>query len=193
MSQPDSVSVDSISALVYRIDGANRITWVNETWNEFARANNGEALLPGAVIGLDLFASLSDPTVRELYAAMIRQVRAGGKVRFDYRCDAPDKRRTFTMEIRSRPDAEVEFVSTLRREESRSSITLLEPETPRDDERFIRMCSWCQDVSLPSGAWVPVEEAVRQLNFMEVDRLPRITHTMCQPCYLRVMSDLGLA
>lgn len=192
MNQPVSVPAASFSSLVYRIDGSNRITWVNEAWSEFARANSGEALSPDAVMGHDLLASFSDPTVRELYAAMIRHVRAGGNVRFDYRCDAPDKRRTFTMEIRLRPDAEVEFVSTLRQEESRSSVSLLELAMPRDAERFIRMCSWCQDVALPSGAWVPVEEAVKELNFMATDRLPRITHTMCRPCYLRVMSDLGL-
>ncbi len=118
MSQPNPDPATAGASLVYRIDGANRITWVNDRWSGFARANGGEGLLPEQILGHDLTTSLADPTVRQLYATMIQQVRAGKFVRFDYRCDAPDKRRTFTMEIRRRPDGEVEFSSTLRHEGS---------------------------------------------------------------------------
>jgi hypothetical protein len=191
VSQPNPDPATAGASLVYRIDGANRITWVNDRWSGFARANGGEGLLPEQILGHDLTTSLADPTVRQLYATMIQQVRAGKFVRFDYRCDAPDKRRTFTMEIRRRPDGEVEFSSTLRHEEPRPAVALLKPDAPRDQERFVRMCSWCQNVALPSGDWVPVEEAVQALNLMEADRLPRITHTMCGPCHARAMSSLG--
>lgn len=177
--------------LIYRIDAANRITWVNDAWSEFARANDGESLLPGEVLGCDLLASFADSTVRELYATLIRHARAGKPVRFDYRCDAPDKRRTFSMEIRLRSDGEVEFASTLLLEVARPAVALLRPEAPRVQDRFIRMCSWCQNVALSSGAWVPVEEAVVRLNFMEADRLPLITHTMCDACHERVMNALA--
>jgi len=178
-------------SLIYRIDAANRITWVNDAWTAFALANGADALLPGQILGQDIMATFSDPTVRQLYATMIRHVRAGRSTAFDYRCDAPDKRRAFTMEIRLRPDGEVEFASTLQHEEPRPAVALLQPGRPRDDERFIRMCSWCQNVALPSGAWVPVEAAVQDLNIMEAERLPRITHTLCGPCHARVMATLG--
>lgn len=177
-------------SLVYRIDAANRITWVNEAWCDFARANGGESLLPGQILGHDLLAAFADPGVRQLYITMIQRVRAGKTVVFDYRCDAPDKRRLFTMAIRLRPDGEVEFASTLQHEEPRPVVALLQPGQPRDDERFIRMCSWCQNVALPSGAWVAVEEAVQTLTIMEADRLPQITHTMCHPCQARVLASL---
>jgi hypothetical protein len=177
--------------LIYRIDGTNRICWVNDAWREFAQANQGEAVLPERILGHDLLASLADTTARELYTTMIRQVRTGKTVRFDYRCDAPDKRRTFTMEIRPVPDEGVEFVTTLQREQPRPTIALLKPETPRDPARFIRMCSWCHSVAMPDGRWLEVETAVAELRLLEGDRLPAITHTMCAPCYQRVMAILG--
>lgn len=191
MSQINSHPAPAGVSLVYRIDGSNCITWVNESWSGFARANGSEGLLPEKVLGQDLTTSFADPTVRQLYATMIQQVRAGKSVRFDYRCDAPDKRRRFTMEIRLRPDGEVEFTSTLRHEEPRPAVALLQPDTPRDQERFVRMCSWCQNVALPTGAWVPVEEAVQALNLMEAGRMPLITHTLCGPCHARTMASLG--
>lgn len=184
------VTVLNSQPLLYRIDAANRLTWVNEAWSDFARENQSEEFLPKQVLGQDLLGAFSDPTVRQLYVSMIQQVRSGKEVTFDYRCDVADKRRTFTMTIRLRPDYEVEFVSTLRSEESRVPITLLKKGVPRDPERFLRMCSWCQGVAMPSGTWLPVEEAVVELNLMSADHLPRLTHGMCDACLGIMMEKL---
>lgn len=146
--------------------------------------------MPAQILGHDLLASFADGTVRELYASMIRHVRSGKAVRFDYRCDAPDRRRTFTMEIRPRADGEVEFVSALRQETARAPVVLLQPGVPRDKERFIRLCSWCQSVAMPEGHWLAVEEAVAALRLLEEAVLPRITHGMCPACYDRIQATL---
>jgi hypothetical protein len=168
--------------LAYRIDAANRISHVNAAWSDFARSNHGEALLPEHVIGHNLLDSIADPTVRELYVRMIRRARAGQPVRFHYRCDAPDRRRTFEMEIRRQADGGVEFVSTLQHEEPRPSVAVLEVGRPRDD-RLLRICSWCQKVALPDQTWVPVESAVEILHLLEAETFPRLTHGMCESCH----------
>src|SRR3954464_11398358 len=101
-------------SLSYRIDEYNRIVWVNDAWCQFARDNGGESLLPEQVLGQDLLKSLSDAAVCELYVSMIRRARAGQAVQFHYRCDAPDARRMFFMQIQSLQGGVVEFTSTLQ-------------------------------------------------------------------------------
>jgi hypothetical protein len=176
--------------LIYRIDAANRIVWVNDAWTEFACANHGESVMPAEILGQDLLASFTDRTVRELYVSILRHVRSGKTVRFDYRCDAPDWRRTFTMEIRPCADLEVEFVSTLRHEAARTPVVLLKFGVPRDKDRFIRLCSWCQSVAMPDGSWLAVEQAVARLHLLEAAVLPLITHGMCPVCHDRMESTL---
>lgn len=176
-------------SLIYRIDAGNLITWVNEAWSPFARANLGEAVLPDRVIGRDLFASVSDPTVRELYRAILKRVRTGASVEFNYRCDAPDKRRTFVMKAHLLADGGVEFVSTLLHEEERPAVSLLEPGHPRS-ETLLRVCSWCQNVATPDGRWLPVEEIVAEFHLLEADNLPGVTHGICGRCYAEMEAKL---
>lgn len=171
--------------LAYRIDASNRITWVNKAWTEFARANHGESVMPEHVLGCDLLSMVGDGTVRELYATMVQHARNGKDVRFDYRCDAPDKRRTFSMMIRSENAGEVMFVSELKHEELRPSVPLLERHRPRSADP-LRICSWCQRVAMPEGHWLEVEDAVIALHLLESSEMPAITHGICRDCFDRV-------
>lgn len=167
--------------LVYRIDGGDRISYVNPAWSEFARANQGEAVMPERVLGSSLLESVEDPTVQQLYNAMIKRARAGQPVQFKYRCDAPDRRRTFEMDIRQVDNDEVEFISALRKEEVRPKVAVLQAGAPRDN-RLLRVCSWCQQVALPDYTWVPVEIAVQKLGLLEGESFPSLTHGICEPC-----------
>lgn len=168
--------------LTYQIDAANRISHVNAAWSEFARSNHGEAVMPERVLGHDLLDSIADITVRELYSRMIELVRSGQTVRFHYRCDAPDRRRTFEMEIRPLIAGAVEFVSTFQHEEPRPSVAVLESGRPRDG-RLLLICSWCQQVALPDRSWAPVELAVEILHLLEAETFPQLTHGMCEQCH----------
>lgn len=179
-------------ALVYRVDASNRITWVNAAWSEFARNNQGETVMPARILGRDLLGLVMDETVAQLYAAMLKRVRSGTAVKFTYRCDAPDKRRMFAMDIGLLASGEVEFVSTLTHEEGRPPVALLAAGGTRSSE-LLRVCSWCQKVATPAGHWLPVEEAVATLRLMETEQLPAITHGMCGPCLVAARATLGLA
>lgn len=168
-------------ALVYRIDGQDRICYVNPAWSEFARANRGDAVMPEQVLGSKILEFVEDATLQQLYRAMMDRARAGSPVQFKYRCDAPDRRRTFEMEIRLLGNGELEFTSTLRHEEARAPVAVLQTDAPRD-KRLLRVCSWCQRVALPDGTWVTVEEAVQKLGLLEAETFPKLTHGMCEPC-----------
>jgi len=176
-------------SLVYRIDAQNRVSKVNEAWIKFARENNGEGALPEKVLGSDIITAISDHTIKELYVSMIRQARNGHQVKFQYRCDAPEKRRLFSMHITKTLVGEVEFVSTMVNEELRESVKFLEPDQPRSNVH-LRVCSWCQKVALPPDNWVPVEEAVEKTGMMEATQLPAITHGICPSCYEEMLGSL---
>lgn len=184
-------TIDRACTLIYRIDPMGRVAYVNPVWDEFARNNHGESVLAERILGTSLMAAITDKTVRELYVRIIERARAGVPMRFRYRCDAPDKCRTFEMNVGLREGGEVEFVSTLLHEETRPAITWLESGVSRD-ERMLRVCSWCQKVALPDDNWVPVEEAVEILHLLEADRLPRITHGICDPCKVGMRASVGL-
>ena len=177
-------------SLVYRIDADNRITWVNAAWIEFARNNQGESVMPEHVLGQDLFASIADHALKQIYRTIIERVRAGAAVNFSYCCDAPDKRRVFDMEVHLLPDGGEEFISTLKHEEARPSVAILEPGGVRSKE-LIRVCSWCQKVAMPDARWLPVEEAVVELRLMEALQLPAISHGICAPCQAAMMAKLS--
>ena len=183
--------IERTYTLIYRIDAGGRISYVNSVWSDFALKNQGESVLPERVLGTRLLEAVTDRTVREMYQWMIRRAREGVPARFCYRCDAPDKRRTFEMSIRQIADGQVEFASTLLHEEARPAVALLET-TAQREERMLRVCSWCQKVALPDGAWVPVEEAVNTLRLMEAERVPHITHGICGGCKTEMKASIGL-
>lgn len=184
-------TLESLS-LVYRINAANRITWVNAAWSEFARNNQGEAVMPEQVLGQDLFASITDHTLQLIYRSIIERVRTGVTVNFSYGCDAPDKRRVYDMEVHLLTDDGIEFVSTLRHEEVRPRVAVLVPGGVRS-KKLIRVCSWCQKVAMPAERWLPVEQAVAELRIMEDMQLPAISHGICPPCQTTMMGELRQA
>lgn len=175
----------------YRIDASNRLIWFNPDWERFASENEGEAVMPDRILGRNLFDAIADRRVLGIYAEIINRVRQGTVVEFDYRCDAPAWRRRFSMTVAPLEDGMVEFTSTLCQQEKRSSVALLEPAKARDD-RMLKVCSWCQNVEIPPGSWLPVEVAVARLRLLEAETFPRISHGMCEPCYATTLSELGL-
>ncbi len=184
-------TADNPHALVYRIDDQGRITYVNPAWSEFARNNQGKPVLPEYILKTSLMASIADMTVRELYRQMIKRARAGSSVQFQYRCDAPDRRRLYGMEISLLASGEVEFASTLVHEDLRPAVALLEPGHARS-RALLRVCSWCQKVAMPDGQWLPVEEAVAELRLLETDELPGLTHGICEACQSKLKAEIGL-
>ncbi|MDP1580195.1 MAG: hypothetical protein Q8M02_07945 [Candidatus Didemnitutus sp.] len=173
----------------YRIDAADRIVWVNGEWAHFAQANDGGSVLPEIILGMKWEQAVSDPSVRQLYREILKRVRGGAAVSFDYRCDAPNRRRTFAMTVRPVAEGAVEFESLLIREEERPTVVLLEKGCARNDNLVI-VCSWCQQVKVAATLWLPVEEAVAQLRLFEDEAMPRLSHGICVPCRDKMMAEL---
>jgi len=184
-----NLSTSPKQELVYRIDGKDRLCEVNAVWTRFALANDGEAVMPDRVLGRPLWDFIEDANVRELYRQMVHRVRAGYPAQFDYRCDAPERRRRFWMIIRAAADGTVEFLSQLRWEEKRPRVDMLDVNIPRSGF-WVRVCGWCQNIALPDGSWVPVEAAVEQMELLAEEEYPKLTHGICPPCHSGMMAQL---
>ena len=180
--------------VAYRIDSTDCITSVSEGWNSFATANGGESLLPPGILGTSLWPWIVDPTTHQVYRSLLTRVRKGaGPVRFQFRCDGPDRRRLLQMQISVAPGDSVDFQTTLLRNQTRAEVGLMDPTTLRSDA-LLTICAWCMRLPV-SGEWLEIEQAVSALGLFEASTMPRLSHGMCPTCYnsmLPAIDDRGL-
>lgn len=169
---------------IYRIDAGDIITAVNPDWDAFARENEGAHLTGEHVVGRDLWAFIGDFETAQIYRAVLARLRGGAVVPpLPFRCDSPALRRFMELHLRAvTDDGGVELEARLLRSEPREAVALLDPAAPRDDE-LLRMCSWCKRVAVTESQWCEVEEAAQRLRLFERDRLPELTHAMCDRCF----------
>ena len=175
--------------IVYLIDRNDRLSEVGGSWTQFAQANDCDAVMPDRVLGRPLWDFITDTHVRELYRRMIQRARDRHPVQFDYRCDAPECRRLFRMTIHALEEGSVEFVTRLLWQEPRPRVDMLDQKVPASGP-WVRVCSWCEKVSLPNGVWAPVEEAAEKLGFLAEEHVPRLTHGICPPCHSSMLAQL---
>ena len=174
--------------VVYRIDARDRLEYVNGAWDEFARANDGESLVSAKIRLTSLWDYLTDNPTRQIYRDLVSRVRSGRRARFEFRCDSPDKRRLLSMTMRAAGLGSVEFSVSAVKIEQRAPQALLDPAAPRGD-RLIRVCAWCKKAEV-DGAWLEIEEAVAQADWLRQTILPRLTHGMCEGCE-KHMTEIG--
>lgn len=177
--------------VVYHIDDRDLLTDVNPAWVDFARENDGAAVMPERVIGRALWDFISDGTVREIYRRLLKKVRGGEHVQFDYRCDSPGQRREFAMAVAPLDTGAVEFVSTARHVTARHPVSLLSAAPPSAGDPFIRICSWCHAARTDASPWLPLEVALIELRLLDLEPPPRVSHGICEPCAERMFGKVG--
>jgi len=173
--------------VVYSVDDGDRIDWVNDEWDRFARANDAPRLLASDVIGSSLWSHISDLTLRHLLQKIFARARSSRQpVILACRCDAPTLRRELDVCIESRDGRSVVVTSTVTAE-----IPRLVPYTVGAKLGIIRVCSWCNAVDV-GGRWVDLEVAVHEIGLLKGPHHPEITHTICFRCeqILRAESEL---
>ena len=176
----------------YRVDRNNVVISVSDNWRAFAADNNGKAsVMPEHVVGMPLEDAIADDETRALYALVINSVRRNNRpVVFDFRCDAPAERRFCEMRVTPGDDGSVDFESTTVRTEPRKPASLLQAEVPRSETEFVKVCSACGRVPDEEGRWMELEQAIRHLNLTGRERMPRISHGLCEDCHWKVLEAL---
>ncbi len=173
----------------YAVNDRDEIVFVNDAWCAFAAANGGERLGPDAVLGRSLWQFIADPTTQRLYHKVLERVRVGHDVRFNFRCDSPDRRRLLAMEVVQVPGGVIEFRTRMLSEEARAWQPLFDPASAHSNE-FVYVCAWCKRVDV-GGEWVEVEEAVARLELFDRPVLPQLSHGICRSCYAEMIGQLG--
>ena len=183
--------MDDAWLLSYRIDRTDRISAVNDAWVAFALANNGRHLLPEVVLGRRLWDMVGDLRTRDVYEAFLRRVRETAEpLRLLFRCDSPTLRRLLGMQIIALPDGEVEFATSVVRDEPRVPLALLDAQVPRSGDKLV-ICGWCMRAPVEDGSWVELEDAIPRLNLFAVWPLPQLHHEMCPTCHETVVRGLS--
>ncbi len=167
--------------ITYEVDASDVIVRVSEQWDRFALDNAAPDVTAEAVLKRSLWDFVCDESTRHLYAHFMARARQGDLVQVPFRCDGPSLRRFLNMSLKGLDGGGVEFRTELIRTEPRPEQPLLKRITSHDD-RLIRMCSWCKRI-MCDEAWVPVEQAVVRLHLYDQEKLPAITHGMCDDCY----------
>jgi hypothetical protein len=171
-----------VADLLYQVNAGDEICSVNEEWISFARANDGEPLLPPQVLGRSLWDFIGDPETKHIYRLLHDRVRTlSTPVRISFRCDGPERRRLLELDISPGPEHQLTYRVRTLREEDRPPVPLLDPRQPRS-ERFVTICGWCKRVATPSGAWLEVEDAVDALGLFAEALPPQLTHGICRQC-----------
>jgi two-component system, sensor histidine kinase and response regulator len=164
------------------LDSADTITAVDDSWLEFARANDAPELTRQSVLGRPLHAFVSGVEMAELTGLLTGAARQRGTaVTVPFRCDSPGERRFMTMTLQVEAGGGVHIEYRLDRAEFRAEVPLLDVHAPRS-EAFLVVCSWCRRVR-QGDAWRDVERAIEEGDlFGRAERMPKVSHGICEDC-----------
>ncbi|MEO7272449.1 MAG: hypothetical protein ABIX28_00805 [Vicinamibacterales bacterium] len=177
--------------VTYRIDREDRLIEVCENWRAFALENGGPMPHVDPLLGHTLWNFIADPATVHLYQLMVARIRGGGAaVRFQFRCDSPERRRLMSMEMFGEEEGSVTFRATPIYEEARSRV----PAPARlAGAPLLPVCGWCSRFRLADDEWVEPEAAVAALGIFQSSSVPEVTHGMCPDCYVAIMKALDLS
>jgi hypothetical protein len=167
--------------VVYHLDVADRLCYVNRCWDWFAENNDGNHLHAEYVLGTSLWDLMTEVDVCAWYGALFAHARAGNPVVLTIRCDSADRRRLLRIHLFSGGEGLVSCVCGVMAAMRRPSVRLLDRTLPPGDDT-VRLCSWCGRSEVRLGNWLEVEDAVAQLGLTPTGPLPQIGYTTCPEC-----------
>lgn len=173
----------------YALDHRDRILWVGETWDEWARASSAPHLLTSEVVGRSLWTLIGDARLRALLGILLAKVRRShAPLRLPFRCDAPDEKRWMEIEICAGPRDTVvmrtEQIDASPREVPPSMEWRLATDADEDD-RVLWICSWCNAVLSRDDRWIELEEDLA-LDPRRYEPTPAVAHRLCGRCERRL-------
>ncbi len=169
--------------VIYRVDAAGYLTFVNEGWNAFAVLNDTPELLGPAVLGRRVVDGIAGDETRMIYNQLRERALAGAPIELPYRCDSPRLRRRMSLSIVA-VGTELEFRSSLVDVVMRPAVPVLDPQSPRSGG-MLTVCSWCNRGRVGSR-WAEIEEVVAELRLFDA-AVPQLTHGVCPDCQLQIL------
>lgn len=162
-----------------RIDAADMVVAVDDSWNELVGAHRVAALQP-AVVGASFREAVTNGDAHALFGVMLERVRTRFRVAIDVR--AVSSQRAVRMElglVLRTIEGEAELSLRILREQRRWTLPLFDPDAQRLHES-VRVCDFCQRVL--GFDWVEPEVALRQLRLGATGAQPRLHAGVCDDC-----------
>jgi len=167
---------------IYRIDETDRITYVNPSWETFAKANNG---LPScgfsAIKGHSVCGYFSDAETEMIYQRIFEKVRSSqSSITFNIHCDSVTTVRILKTSVIPLPQNHLELRFKVTKERERDPYILIN--LAKETQNIISMCSYCGDLKDSRGNWSPIETEVTNQDLFQHALLPKISHGICPNC-----------
>jgi hypothetical protein len=168
--------------IIYQIDKNDKIIFINNEWDVFAKNNADAYIFAQKVINRSIWEFIENNETKHIHQALLHKVRSHNiSLILPFRCDSPDFRRFMTMRISPVMHGKIEYCCSTIKVERRCTILFAQHRTV--DRGFLRMCSWCNKVDAGENNWLEIEDAIKVLDLFAELELPAITHTMCNNCY----------
>lgn len=168
------------STCCYRIDPADRLVWVDESWLAFARENGGGELADVTrVLQRSLWDFIAGEATRELYAEIHGHVRRSGRTMvFPIRCDSATMRRQVQLTISLEPSGDLFYDSALK---WARPLDMLDPQLDRSIE-LLTMCSCCKRGQVSSEDWMEIDALPACLRLFDSELVGDLQYTVCPEC-----------
>jgi len=177
----------------YTIDGNDTIVSISDNWHAFAEDNAWDGpVRPRDVVGHSLWRFIQGPEVQRLYQAIFSRVRNGHPCRaLPFRCDSPVERRYLELNVEARPAGHLHLRSTIVLTERRHPVKVLESRISRSS-LLLKLCSVCKKMRVSPEHWAEIDQGMVYLRIFEANRMPQLSHDLCNPCLGEMMGSAGL-
>ena len=166
--------------VVYWLDASDVIHAVNASWDDFARENDGDAILEDRVLGKPIWHFISGDPTRMWLDTLVGYARISGKsVTRGYRCDSPDTKRFMEMAIEPEGEKQVRLTHRILREEAMDPPVSYDT-VPEQVSPLCFRCSICNRVEV-DGQWQEGDAAVRA-GRLAPSPVPRVAYRVCGDC-----------
>jgi len=178
------------NSCIYEIDTEDRIVFCNGVWDAFAVENGGEQLRFEDIKGRVLWDFLDGASTIDVYTRLISHVREGNSVKFMFRSDSPSIFRLMEMKIALTSKNRVRFSTRIKSTGDRESLSIQTEETSVPDEPPLLVCSWCGRLKIHRQSWQQIDIAVSKIGLFEKEKMPSISHGICERCLKEINSLL---
>lgn len=173
------------SGITYLLDADTRLVSVGGNWERFAVANGALELLPPEPLGRPMDSFIADDTTAQIWSDIYEKVRATDRaLSFPIRCDGPDMIRELMMTITGTGGGFL-IRSVVISEMPRGRIPFPMAPPSSGDDAIVRSCAWCKRIDV-RGKWCELDLAVLTLSLFRRERLPAISHAICDDCLARM-------
>jgi hypothetical protein len=173
------------SGMSYTLDQTDCIVSVGCAWDDFARGNQGDAVLASKVIGRKLDQFIHDDATRMFVNSLLMAVRLRHEaISRPYRCDAPELKRFMEMTVTPRAGGALEVTHReLRSEPMRHRVRLVAA-LQGSKAAFVKRCSLCNRIQA-GGVWSEVDAAVQDGRLRDSTADVKVIYGVCPDCQSR--------